>query len=87
MASVEVTGQGVGGLQPPIDDLDFGNSGTGSRLMLGVVAGHDMVARFTGDASLCRRPMARVLKPLQRMGLAVGDEDANHAPAHHQGHA
>ena len=57
--SVEVTGQGVGGLQAPIDDLDFGNSGTGSRLMLGVVAGHDMEARFTGDASLCRRPMAR----------------------------
>jgi 3-phosphoshikimate 1-carboxyvinyltransferase len=72
--SVEVTGQGVGGLQAPMEDLDFGNSGTGSRLMLGVVAGHDMEARFTGDASLCRRPMARVLKPLQRMGLAIDDD-------------
>src|SRR6476620_9253968 len=78
--SVEVTGQGVGGLQAPADDLDFGNSGTGSRLMLGVVAGHDMEARFTGDASLCRRPMARVLKPLQRMGLSLEDDDRTTFP-------
>jgi 3-phosphoshikimate 1-carboxyvinyltransferase len=78
--SVEVTGQGVGGLQAPAEDLDFGNSGTGSRLMLGVVAGHDMEARFTGDASLCRRPMARVLKPLQRMGLAIEDDERTTLP-------
>ena len=69
--AIEVTGQGVGGLRAPAVALDFGNSGTGSRLMLGVVAGHDMEAHFTGDASLSRRPMARVLAPLQRMGLAV----------------
>lgn len=69
--AIEVKGQGVGGLRAPAEALDFGNSGTGSRLMLGVVAGHDMEARFTGDASLCRRPMARVLTPLQRMGLAL----------------
>lgn len=73
-AAIEVKGQGVGGLRAPEGMLDFGNSGTGSRLMLGVVAGHDMEAHFTGDASLCRRPMARVLKPLQRMGLSVADE-------------
>ena len=48
--------------------------------MLGVVAGHDMEARFTGDASLCRRPMARVLKPLQRMGLATGDDERTTFP-------
>ena len=78
--SVEVTGQGVGGLQAPSEDLDFGNSGTGSRLMLGVIAGHDMEARFTGDASLCRRPMARVLKPLQRMGLSTGEEERTTFP-------
>jgi 3-phosphoshikimate 1-carboxyvinyltransferase len=78
--SVEVTGQGVGGLQAPTEDLAFGNSGTGSRLMLGVVAGHDMEAHFTGDASLCRRPMARVLKPLQRMGLAIEDDDRTTLP-------
>ena len=78
--SVEVTGQGVGGLQAPSEDLDFGNSGTGSRLMLGVIAGHDMEARFTGDASLCRRPMARVLKPLKRMGLSTSEEERTTFP-------
>ena len=74
--SVEVTGQGVGGLLAPRAPLDFGNSGTGSRLMLGVVAGHDIEAEFTGDASLCRRPMGRVLQPLNLMGLAVEDARA-----------
>ena len=66
-----VKGRGVGGLRAPAQALDFGNSGTGSRLMLGVVAGHAMTADFTGDASLCRRPMGRVLTPLLTMGLRV----------------
>ncbi len=70
----EVNGQGVGGLQMPKSPLDFGNSGTGSRLMLGVVAGHDMVAEFTGDESLRRRPMGRVLTPLAAMGLRAKSE-------------
>jgi 3-phosphoshikimate 1-carboxyvinyltransferase len=71
-----VKGQGVGGLRAPSSALDFGNSGTGSRLMLGVVAGHDMQVEFTGDASLRRRPMGRVLAPLAAMGLQTGaDED------------
>jgi 3-phosphoshikimate 1-carboxyvinyltransferase len=71
-----VKGQGVGGLQAPSAALDFGNSGTGSRLMLGVVAGHDIEAEFTGDASLRRRPMGRVLAPLGAMGLQTdADED------------
>jgi 3-phosphoshikimate 1-carboxyvinyltransferase len=67
----EVLGQGVGGLRAPDAPLDFGNSGTSSRLLLGVVAGHDMRAEFTGDASLCRRPMGRVLRPLTTMGLQI----------------
>ena len=67
----EVRGRGVGGLVQPAGDLDFGNSGTGSRLMTGVIAGHDMQVRFVGDASLSRRPMRRVLDPLKRMGLGV----------------
>jgi 3-phosphoshikimate 1-carboxyvinyltransferase len=66
-----VKGRGVGGLRAAAQALDFGNSGTGSRLTLGVVAGHAMTVDFTGDASLCRRPMARVLAPLQTMGLRV----------------
>ncbi|MEM9357820.1 MAG: 3-phosphoshikimate 1-carboxyvinyltransferase [Pseudomonadota bacterium] len=69
----EVLGRGVGALQQPDSDLDFGNSGTGARLMFGVIAGNDLSARFVGDASLSRRPMARVLDPLQKMGLRVDD--------------
>jgi 3-phosphoshikimate 1-carboxyvinyltransferase len=67
----EVLGRGVGGLSGPGSVLDFGNSGTAARLMMGVVAGHDMTAAMTGDASLCRRPMGRVLRPLRQMGLEV----------------
>ena len=61
-----VDGVGLGGLAEPADMLDFGNSGTGVRLMMGVLAGHDFTAQLTGDASLRRRPMARVLEPLSR---------------------
>ncbi len=74
-----VKGRGVGGLCQPDHELDFGNSGTGTRLMLGVIAGHDIAVRFTGDASLCRRPMGRVLAPLQQMGLSV-EEDRDRLP-------
>jgi 3-phosphoshikimate 1-carboxyvinyltransferase len=71
-----VTGSGVGGLKAPTSDLDFGNSGTGTRLMMGVIAGHAMTVRMVGDASLSRRPMKRVLGPLRQMGLQVtGDRD------------
>jgi 3-phosphoshikimate 1-carboxyvinyltransferase len=69
----EVLGRGVGGLAEPAGDLDFGNAGTGARLMLGVRAGHDMRVRLTGDASLSRRPMGRVLRPLRQMGVEVLD--------------
>ncbi len=63
-----VVGRGVGGLSEPAGILDLGNSGTGARLLLGVAAAHPFVSLFTGDASLCRRPMGRVIEPLQRMG-------------------
>ena len=66
-----ITGRGVGGLRQPSAPLDFGNSGTGTRLMLGVIAGHEMTAEIVGDASLSRRPMGRVLTPLQQMGLEI----------------
>jgi 3-phosphoshikimate 1-carboxyvinyltransferase len=69
-----VTGRGLGGLLSPDGPLDFGNSGTGARLMMGVVAGQDIRAEFTGDASLRRRPMGRVLDPLRKMGLQVEGE-------------
>ncbi len=69
-----IKGRGVGGLRQPDTALDFGNSGTGTRLMLGVIAGHPISVRLVGDASLSRRPMGRVLKPLQQMGLEVEDD-------------
>lgn len=69
-----VRGRGVGGLRAPSAAIDFGNSGTGTRLMMGVVAGHDITVTMTGDASLSRRPMKRVLGPLRQMGLQVLDD-------------
>jgi 3-phosphoshikimate 1-carboxyvinyltransferase len=75
-----ILGRGVGGLTEPKTDLDFGNSGTGTRLMLGILAGHPITARLTGDASLSRRPMGRVLKPLKQMGLDVLDGDKTTLP-------
>ena len=76
----EILGRGVGGLTAPAGALDFGNAGTGVRLMMGVIAGHDMSVRMTGDASLSRRPMGRVLKPLLRMGLEVVDSGKETLP-------
>ncbi len=75
-----VRGRGVGGLSEPSGPVDFGNSGTGVRLMMGVIAGHAMTVQFTGDASLSRRPMGRVLTPLKQMGLQVLDGDRETLP-------
>ncbi|TGE00301.1 3-phosphoshikimate 1-carboxyvinyltransferase [Methylobacterium nonmethylotrophicum] len=66
-----VRGVGVGGLSDPEGVLDFGNAGTGSRLMMGVVGGHPVTATFDGDASLRKRPMRRILDPLVQMGVTV----------------
>ncbi|HEY2179270.1 MAG TPA: 3-phosphoshikimate 1-carboxyvinyltransferase [Caulobacteraceae bacterium] len=59
---------GSGGLKEPADIIDCGNAGTGVRLIMGAAAGFHLAASFTGDASLRRRPMGRVLKPLGQMG-------------------
>ena len=66
-----VHGVGVSGFAEPSFPLDFGNSGTGCRLVMGAVAGCPISAAFDGDASLRRRPMHRVLSPLQLMGARV----------------
>jgi 3-phosphoshikimate 1-carboxyvinyltransferase len=63
-----VHGVGLGGLAEPDAVLDLGNSGTGARLLMGLVATHPFTSFFTGDESLCRRPMARVTAPLTQMG-------------------
>ena len=70
-----VRGVGVGGFAQPQAPLDFGNSGTGCRLVIGAVAGCPVEATFDGDASLRKRPMQRVLDPLTRIGARVVSVD------------
>ncbi|WP_034921279.1 3-phosphoshikimate 1-carboxyvinyltransferase [Erythrobacter sp. SD-21] len=65
-----VDGVGVGTLLQPEQALDMGNSGTSTRLLMGLVASHGITAAFTGDASLSRRPMGRVIDPLSTMGAS-----------------
>lgn len=64
----QVEGVGARGFSQPAEPLDFGNSGTGARLVMGAVAGFDISCAMRGDASLSRRPMNRVLEPLRQMG-------------------
>ena len=66
-----IHGVGIGGLMQPEATLDFGNAGTGSRLMMGVIAGHPITARIDGDASLRKRPMRRILDPIEKIGAHV----------------
>jgi 3-phosphoshikimate 1-carboxyvinyltransferase len=75
-----VNGVGVGGLAEPDDVLDLGNSGTGARLLMGLVATHPFVAHFTGDASLRRRPMARIAEPVESMGARVIAREGGRMP-------
>ncbi|MBC2668951.1 3-phosphoshikimate 1-carboxyvinyltransferase [Novosphingobium piscinae] len=63
-----IHGVGVGGLLQPSQALDMGNSGTSTRLLMGLVAAHAITATFVGDASLSQRPMGRVIDPLAQMG-------------------
>ncbi len=69
-----VIGAGVGGLAQPESVLDFGNAGTGSRLMMGVAGSHPISTTFDGDASLRSRPMRRILDPLVLMGATIIEE-------------
>lgn len=66
--SWRVHGVGVGGFAEPDSVLDLGNAGTGVRLLMGLLAGHDFTSFLTGDASLRSRPMGRILTPLEEMG-------------------
>ncbi|WP_294290281.1 3-phosphoshikimate 1-carboxyvinyltransferase [uncultured Sphingomonas sp.] len=66
-----IHGVGVGGLLQPATALDMGNSGTSTRLLMGLVASHAITATFVGDASLSKRPMGRVIDPLSTMGADI----------------
>ena len=75
-ATVIIEGRGLRGLAPPAGPLDAGNSGTTLRLLSGALAGHPFTSVVTGDGSLRRRPMRRIIEPLSRMGARVtGDGD------------
>jgi 3-phosphoshikimate 1-carboxyvinyltransferase len=69
--AIVVQGRGLHGLSAPRGPLDCGNSGTTMRLLAGVLAGQTFSARLSGDASLSRRPMRRVVEPLQRRGARI----------------
>ena len=75
-----VWGVGVGGLLQPATALDMGNSGTSTRLLMGLVASHPITCTFIGDESLSARPMARVIDPLSTMGADITASPGNRLP-------
>ena len=78
---VVIEGKGLKGLQEPEDVLDAGNSGTTARLIMGLLAGNPFYSVITGDLSLKKRPMDRVVEPLKKMGAVVyGRQGANLLP-------
>jgi 3-phosphoshikimate 1-carboxyvinyltransferase len=75
-----IHGVGVGGLLQPAGTLDMGNSGTSTRLLMGLVASHPIIVNFTGDASLSKRPMNRVIEPLSQMGAEFTSSPGGRLP-------
>jgi 3-phosphoshikimate 1-carboxyvinyltransferase len=84
--SLRIAGTGLRGLQRSRRDLDAGNSGTTMRLLAGVLAGQDFETTITGDKSLRRRPMRRVIEPLTKMGAEIRARDGDVAPLEIHGH-
>ncbi len=78
--SWSIHGVGVGGLLQPETALDMGNSGTSTRLLMGLVASHPITATFIGDASLSKRPMGRVIEPLGLMGARFAASPGGRLP-------
>jgi len=75
-----VDGVGVGGLLQPRGAIEMGNSGTSTRLLMGLVASHPITVTFTGDASLSGRPMGRVIDPLSQMGADISASPGGRLP-------
>ncbi|MDD6455672.1 MAG: 3-phosphoshikimate 1-carboxyvinyltransferase [Lachnospiraceae bacterium] len=85
---VTVHGKGLHGLQAPTEVLDCGNSGTTTRLISGILSGQKFPVTLTGDASIQKRPMGRIIKPLTQMGAQITSERGDGcAPLHIQGGA
>jgi 3-phosphoshikimate 1-carboxyvinyltransferase len=81
-----VDGVGTGGLLQPQAALDMGNSGTSARLLMGLAASRPLTTTFTGDASLSRRPMNRVIAPLRRLGADIAAAPGGRLPLTLRGH-
>src|ERR1700722_14685786 len=77
---VRIAGAGSGGLKAPSRALDAENSGTTIRMLSGVLAGQPFASKITGDSSLRRRPMRRVIEPLRQMGAEIHSEEGDRAP-------
>lgn len=73
-------GVGIGNLKQPDHHLEMGNSGTSTRLLMGLVGGHNITATFDGDDSLIKRPMKRVMTPLSEMGAEFAGRDGDKLP-------
>jgi 3-phosphoshikimate 1-carboxyvinyltransferase len=78
--TLHVTGVGKRGLRAPTSDIDCANSGTSARLLAGILAAHEFTTRLVGDASLSRRPMRRVARPLEAMGATLESENNDGLP-------
>jgi 3-phosphoshikimate 1-carboxyvinyltransferase len=78
--TVRITGKGPRGLKESRRALDAGNSGTTMRLLTGILSGQEFTSKLTGDASLQKRPMKRVVAPLREMGADIRARDDNFAP-------
>lgn len=83
--AVTIEGRGLGGLCAPSGPLDAGNSGSTMRMMAGILAGQPFTSRLTGDASLSRRPMRRIIEPLIRMGARVTASEGGLPPLQIEG--
>ena len=79
-AALIIEGAGLKGLRKPLGDIDAGNSGTTVRLLSGIIAGQDFAARFSGDESLSKRPMKRIIEPLVKMGAKITARENNFLP-------
>jgi 3-phosphoshikimate 1-carboxyvinyltransferase len=77
---LRIAGRGLGGLTAPSGVLDAGNSGTTMRMLSGVLAAHPFTTEVTGDDSLRRRPMRRIIVPLERMGARIRSADGGRPP-------
>ncbi|HET8550187.1 MAG TPA: 3-phosphoshikimate 1-carboxyvinyltransferase [Bryobacteraceae bacterium] len=78
--AVQVDGRGLHGLVAPASELDAGNSGSTIRMLTGILAAQPFRSRIGGDQSLSRRPMARIIEPLSRMGASISAREGKYPP-------